>query len=132
MRMLAAILLISISSCGFDIDLTPDICKDRSGTYMVTFVERSGTCGYMPDLIVTVPAVMDSACVGYSVSENNNCRVTINMTCPGADGYRVKQSGVADWRADGLVGNAVFNIMLIDDYNYAVCSSIYDAVYEKM
>lgn len=116
-----------------------EVCDQRAGTYRAEFSESSGNCGYLPDQIFTVtkqPETVNDVsplCTGSIDYSDNNCRVTVDTTCPGATGYNIVQRGKADWSQDGSNGVATLQFMVLDAYtDFALCSSVYEVVYNRI
>lgn len=140
MKHITALFVLSLIGCGAPSTVTPDntntVCSQRHGTYRVTFFESSGTCGYMPEQVITASQSGSSihpSCTGFVDNSDNNCRVTGETECPGAVGYWFREKFVADWSKDGSTGNAVLQLAIFKTTTgYMVCSSVYDVVYKRI
>ncbi len=116
----------------------PPLCTERSGTFTQTLVERSGTCGQIPDQIFSTTSqeaasMLQSGCTGSSSTSADNCDVTLDVTCPGAAGYHVTQRGKVTWSNSGASATGVIQLVITtDDAGAAFCSSIYDVIVRRL
>ncbi len=105
-------------------------CVDRSGTYLQSLTQQSGTCGPLADQVFNVDSgssVVPSTCTNTSTSTADNCSVSFDTSCPGAAGYTVLQHGVGHWNMDGSEASGIVQIQLIENSSGLVkCSSTYD------
>lgn len=132
------LLAVLIAGCGSDAVPTRargSSCAERSGLYSLKFSERSGTCGAMPEQVVSQGAAADggmSACTGGTTFPDT-CTAEVDSTCPGATGYSVTMRGRVEWSADGRSGTGVFQLLIARTADgWTECSSTYDAVYSRL
>jgi len=94
-------------------------CKDRSGTYDVTYTPRSGNCGSIPKQTVTLggdAGATTTACSAKVNVSSDDCAITTDVTCP--DG--TTSHGAITWDADGAKASGTFQLTA------PVCSGTYD------
>ena len=112
-------------------------CAERSGQYLVTFRERSGTCGAISEQIVTfgssAAAASTSQCTSDGSASADGCKVTFALTCPSPDlgkGAKSVSQGTATWSADGLSGTSLSQLALYEPNGSLACQSTYDLTYK--
>ncbi len=127
------------SACSSEDESASEPCAQRSGTYRMTFVEQSGNCGTMPEQIVVAtgqpetPQEVDPACTGTIGYSADNCVVTNDVTCPGATGYLVTQTGSFNWSQDGSSGSGTLQVRITRESDGILeCSSVYAASYVRI
>ena len=107
-------------------------CAQRSGTYLSSFVTRSGNCGDIPELVVVVPKQPTDpgpGCTGAITYSGDNCQVTIDTRCPGtgtnSKGHAAV-AGLAKWSTDGSLGTGTETLTLTTEDGTMVCVGTYD------
>jgi hypothetical protein len=124
-----------MDGCGSP-DAGDGLCAQRSGTYKAQLTERSGTCGAIPEQIVTIdaqPVAPDPPCTGGEIRYSpNNCEVTnVNITCPEngvAPGASSILNGKFTWSHDGSSGSGILTLVVKDSTGAVLCQSSYNAV----
>jgi len=115
-------------------------CAARNGTYSTSYTTRSGDCGTRPEQLFVVhpgddvAAVAKAAgCTGKWSNTADGCRVTTELTCPGATGYSVHTVDVADWAKDGATGRATEQLTISDAATGLIqCSGTYDLTFSRL
>jgi hypothetical protein len=127
--------IISVPSADSDGGATR--CADRTGSYVARFVEQSGTCGPLPDQVLTIQSTQSgqavpAGCTGTVTPSSDNCTVQVDMTCPGEPGTHVTQQGQATWSTDASSGSATLQVSTSVDADGSVtCSSSYAVSYTR-
>lgn len=130
------VFLLSLVCCGIEPEIK-EVCAQRHGTYSVTWAERDGTCGHIPEQIVSIqsqpkdPSDVDPECTGWIDYTADNCQVLPNVTCPSSNGS-IKETGAVDWSLDGSTASGVIQLVERDLSGTFVCLSTYDIVYHKI
>lgn len=145
------ILLVSLvlAACTTSVDSekesTPDSCDaaSRTGTYLVSYDERSGTCGEMESSLVVLDGDknLDGGCELHTKKfSKNNCRLDIDVTCPfsyrdptswgGRGSALFHSTGYTEQRTeDGSHLDGAVTIRLETDSG--TCISTYDVTYVR-
>jgi hypothetical protein len=135
MRYLVLALLIA-AGCGSDKNDEPaGPCAPGSGSYRVTYVERSGNCGPIPEQVVVTPTLQlaDVECVGGPKSSADLCTVTMDQTCTDAvNNVSTRQEGTVHWNKAASSGSGVTQITIRHVDGTFVCSSTYDVTYTRL
>jgi hypothetical protein len=129
--LLMAALGAASSSCSSDeVSSTP--CAQRSGTFVLTWVEQSGDCGPLADETETFASQpttgeeVKAGCTGTVAYSGDNCGMTTDLVCPGSSGFTVKQKRSTTWSQDGTSGTATIKLELFKDSDASLqCSSVY-------
>jgi hypothetical protein len=103
-------------------------CQARSGAYTFTFAERSGDCGPLDPQIVVAGGQSSApdGCTGGQVpSASDSCLVSLDQTCPAAEGTSVTQVGQVRWAADASSGSGTVQVTLLDAGGTVLCQSTY-------
>jgi hypothetical protein len=132
--LLVVLSVIMLSSCGSGGSGGP--CAQRSGTYRANYSERSGTCGGIPEQIVTIdtqPTVPPAPCTGGEIRYSaDNCEVTlVNVTCPEdgvAPGATSTVNGKVTWSADASSGSGQLTYVFKASTGGVLCQSSYNIV----
>lgn len=133
MKYLFGIILLLIIGCSTPSG-TGEICAPHTGTYQVSFIENSGTCGALQDTVVNVSGVNafeNYGCSGQADTSSNMCSTKINAACPNNDGSAFRLQGHVDWSPDGNQGYGMVRL----NYTFGVsslCSSTYNIRYIKL
>jgi hypothetical protein len=119
-----------------------DPAVSRRGTYVVSYSERSGTCGPIPESVsrldgmsMTMSPSGATQCriTEPSTVDDNGCTLSNSVACTDVSGYIIEITGVTTQVDSGgarLTGIA--NISLRDaSTGRAVCSSTYDVDYVR-
>lgn len=115
------------------------VCSARSGSYLLSVVEKSGNCGAMPDEIVTIGASSDASpeleCKGDSTATTDNCSVTFSTVCTYKSGEFAGQvmqtKGTMHWTEDGSAGTGTMQWTISGPMASLNCSSVYAATYRR-
>lgn len=130
----ALVLLVGCSSSDDDpaIGSGNGTCALRSGSYVTTFVTRSGNCGEIPETIgnvTTQPTDGGPGCTGGITYSTDNCEVRVDTKCPGTGSNsegKVSVTGLAKWSTDGALGHATETLTITDAKGDIVCLGTYD------
>ncbi len=111
-------------------------CFGRAGaTYVIDYVQRSGTCGAITEQVATPGAATDaqSACVGGATVSADQCTVTLDTACPlsGNTGGHDETRGTVRWSQDGATGDGVLDERIFDAAGALLCRSTYDVTYSR-
>ena len=112
-------------------------CVDRRGTYVVTWHERSGNCGPIPEQVDVVDQNTATGpvpgCVNSAPPPANadNCTVNLDVTCPVQDKGTVTDRGEVNWSHDGSMGAGIIQVIVNDLVGAIVCSETYDVTYVR-
>jgi hypothetical protein len=111
-------------------------CAQRSGSYVATYVQRSGTCGPAGQRVTnldrqpTTASMQSQGCTGPGITyDADNCEVTYDSTCPEDDiasGAHLRVVGHSQWNSDGSHGTATEQWSAIDAKGQTMCLSVYD------
>jgi hypothetical protein len=114
-------------------------CEARMGTYMLQYVETTGSCGPIPDQVITIdaqPMAVDPSCVGDVRTSEDNCDVTlVDVVCPEpgiGEGVTSTANGKAQWSRDGGTGDATVNLVVRDFDGVVLCQSSYEVAYDRI
>lgn len=107
-------------------------CAQRFGSYEVDFDEKSGNCGEIPDVVITMTNTSYGSCVGTVNNSANMCQVNLNICCDAGNGYVLCQNGQANWSPDATSGEATLYMELIDPYGFIECSGTYEVDYNQL
>ena len=128
---------LSLLVCGCDEE--PGACEERRGTYTVRYLETTGSCGPIPDQVITIdaqPTAVDPSCVGEIRTSADNCEVTlVDVVCPEpgiGEGVTSTANGKAQWSVDGGTGDATLNLVVRDFDGVVLCQSSYEAEYDRI
>jgi hypothetical protein len=133
-----AAFILALPACGSG--SSRGICAQRSGTYRSKDTERSGTCGDIPEQIVTIdsePLVPPAPCTGGEIRySDDNCDVTlVNVVCPEpgiGPGVTSTTNGKVTWSSDGSSGSGVLTIVVRDGTGGILCQSSYNDVESRL
>lgn len=93
---------------------------------------NGGNCGAVPDTVVDgQPAAPTPPCTGTVTHSADNCEMTFDQTCPGAQGVTVRQKGTGTFSPDGKTGTATFAFTVTDANGAMACSGMYGATFTK-
>lgn len=112
-------------------------CSQRSGSFIVNYKARSGTCGDVAEVVVNIPTQPTKAeppCTGDNTYTSDNCEVTYTSDCPVDEigkGARVRIAGASKWSVDGSYGTAVEQWTALDAQGKAMCTGTYDVTLTK-
>jgi hypothetical protein len=147
------LLALTLQGCGLPLDAgsgdagtpsnptasatPPDsVCAARSGSYLASYQERSGTCGPLSEEVVTFdgePTKPAAPCTAgeYRYSDDN-CEVsTVNVTCPSLSGEgSVVWNGKYTWDETSTTANGTISLE-VDD-SFTPCQSSYNIVLERL
>lgn len=100
----------------------------------MTFAERSGNCGAIPEQIVQFPAAgMAANCSGSATVSSDGCSSDLDVTCSDTpNNISVRQVGHYDYGADGLSGTGTIQATVHDLQGQFVCSSTYSVSIRKL
>lgn len=96
--------------------------------------ERSGTCGPVPETIVSFDDEGGrSECTYRRQGDVTSCRVEQDFTCPivGFPGQTVTSRGVITWAAGGRSASGTMSMEIRDGVTLQ-CLSTYDVTYMKL
>lgn len=118
--------------CGCGSSSSDPQCALRQGTYTIDWIPRSGSCGpiaeqiEMFDQTSTKAVAPTSPCGGNEQISGDNCKVTLDVTCPNADGTElVEEKGTETFSVDGASGSGIVEYVL-NNANGIVCTETYD------
>lgn len=135
----SAAIIASQVGCGGESSLTGK-CELRSGTYRSNFVERTGTCGPMPEQIFTFdeqplepPVPCTSGEIRYS---KDNCEVTnVDVVCPEdgvARGATSTLNGKYTWSSDASFGSGQLHLVVKNLRGAVLCQSTYNVEVNRL
>lgn len=108
-------------------------CAAPEGSYLIQMSERAnGTCGDLPEVIVTVGGEASggsggaSDCEYHSTWSENGCRLMLDYTCETSPGVLYTQKGTLTWNASGSRATGIVNVSLRGDLS---CFSAYNATW---
>jgi hypothetical protein len=107
-------------------------CEERSGAYLFTYVERDGSCGPIPEDLVTFteqPTELVEPCDGTISYSDDNCQVTTEATCPEPGvglGLYSRTTTVSNWDESADRGTGVFSLRLFDLDDTLLCRGTYN------
>jgi hypothetical protein len=130
--------LAACSGDGGDDDETDDFdcsVSSRTGTYLMTFTEVSGTCGPFPSSVVRLDpnGELAAGCVldAPTTISADECTVETSISC--TDEFGTTVSGVASTKQANADGSLVTGIMTMQpkDADGPICASTYRLRYER-
>jgi hypothetical protein len=107
-------------------------CPARSGSYKITWTQKNGTCGPIPDQIVAMSDTLAAGCTGSVTPSSNNCKTDSNITCTDADGYKLTVVGGCTWGTNGRTGFCEVQATNRFPNGSVECTSLYTASYAKL
>lgn len=113
MRLILIGVALALAGCG-------GVCKERSGTYTVRYTARTGNCGSIGEVVITLPST-GGGCTGPVTISEDRCEVTSDIVCSG-----ISQRGKLTWNADSSRGDGVFEL------SDGSCQGTYDVRYTKL
>lgn len=119
-------------------DGTGGPCGQRTGTYLIQYEERSGTCGPIPEQIDTSteqPTAIDPPCTGGISYSDDNCDVTYETSCPAngiGPGYSSTGRGKVTWDESGSSGSGTVQYVVYYPDMTIACQSTYDVVATRL
>jgi hypothetical protein len=136
MRRILSTLLVGVFflACSND-DAAPEgPCAQRSGSYLMKYTERSGTCGKGVENVVNItsqPTTVDPPCSGSISYSADNCEVSYSTTCPNdgaVKGGELTITGKSKWNKDATSGTATETWTLRNPDKTTLCLGTYDVV----
>lgn len=130
MRTIVLALGLAALAAGCDCDR----CESAIGrTYLVTFEERSGDCGYQPEVVVTGTDQIPAGCTGeFRLSDDRCAERWVAFECPSGPGRWLRVDGRVDLSCDGSSAEGTWGVVVLDGPKSVVCSGTYDLVYEEL
>jgi len=133
MRTLCLLLLAACSGTGA---AKPTHCVDRSGSYRVTWTERSGDCGPISEQVIVLDPMtvnqVTTACKGTITTTGDNCSVTSDLVCTLPSGTVSENRATIHWSEDSSIGGGIVQLVLRADSNGPGCNSTYDESYTRL
>lgn len=142
MRVAGVIAWLMALGCSSDDGGQPESCdpeKDRVGTYIVSYVERSGgDCGPIEDSVVRLGAGpapgggTDCVLLAEPALSEGNCKLEQTVECTLPDGS-VGTSHVVTTQMDeaGSLLRGVLDLTGTDASGGFICHSVYDVTYRR-
>lgn len=121
-------LALALSACGAECDI-----ESRDGTYLVAYENVGGTCGDIPDQLVTVGGSAGGAsCVIESEDVSDDmCEISVQGVCTDqGNGIRTYATITTTEASGGLTGTMTVDIRTIDT-DTTVCTGTYDLTYTE-
>jgi hypothetical protein len=110
------------------------VCSPRKGSYVITMIEKSGSCGPLGDQIVQVdttkPAAPNPNCTGSWTPSADSCKTTGSTTCTNPmSGVKITERGSCTWSKDGSGGTC--EVQIIFTGGGLDCSSLYEERFRR-
>lgn len=110
-------------------------CADPSGAYLFHLSERGGTCGAVPDSIITIDSIssaMAGSCQSANESAADHCSATIHEICPQQDGGSIEAKGTLNSEDNASTKlNGVWTITVYAPGGAVSCVGTYDVSYTR-
>lgn len=104
-------------------------CAARSGSYLVSYVETSGTCGPISQQTTEIPKPAGADCTGVVAEATpDNCQTTTGATCPAPSlgtGFTTESTLDVTWAPDGNAGSGTYQATVRDGSGSVFCDSTY-------
>lgn len=129
------VMALGLAACSSD-EESHGPCAQRQGSYVATYTARGGTCGAVPETVITLdaqPVRIEAPCVGNISYTSDNCHVAYAQTCPrpaGALGV-VHVTGGSNWTIDALQAGAVERWVVADETGKWLCEGTYDVSFVR-
>jgi hypothetical protein len=131
MKRMAIVTALAIVGCAASSEAPSGPCEKRSGTYRTTYTKQSGTCPNFTESISTIteqPTKVDPPCTGTISYSPDNCRVTLDSSCPEPNlgaGYAQRWRGAVDWNVTGSRGAGNLEVIVTRPDGTVVCNGVY-------
>lgn len=116
-------------------------CVERSGSYIVRFTQRSGTCGTDGEVAESVVNVDDTTkqavadnCTGDIINAEDNCSVQVTITCKRDDlgrGWTALERGKVTWSRDGSSASGTEQLSIFRGDGIQECTSVMDVTWTR-
>ena len=138
MRVLMALVMMTVVACSSSDDEAPAVgtghgpCAQRSGSFLMQYTRRTGSCGDIAETISNVPQQPTgpvAPCTGSISYSADNCEVTYDNTCPTdaiVKGGSGSVTGHSKWSVDGAYGEATESLAFFNADKAAICAGTYD------
>lgn len=140
MRRLAAACVITLGAvvaCSNETDGEQGPCARRSGSYVVRYKARSGTCGDSAETVLNItdqPTAPTPPCTGKIEYSTDNCEVTYDSLCPSdavVKGGQLAIAGHSRWSVNANSGTAVEVWAIADGAGKVLCQATYDVTLSR-
>ncbi len=121
-----AFVVLTLAGCSAVGEDGVEVCAPRTGQYLATLTEVSGTCGPIGTEGLDADAPPDPSCSGVSVRDRGDaCSTSVSVTCvAGDDGTTLTEAGVITWSADGDAGSGTL-VIATQRAGVELCRSTY-------